>query len=516
VRAALECAVRAHANGAARLRQAGAAGAQARAAYVFSACTGLLDACVPSGNDRSTEEFTMTLRAPPVHPPRSAASEAAMTIVQQERPAAASPYRFEREMSSGFERLATQHHELTLTTVFQPIFSLSHQRAVGYEALLRAHDPLDRAVSPLDVFGQAARQGELLQLDRLAQALHLENFALLGAEREWLFLNVHPGVLTDPFQAAALLANLKRLGMPPRRVVLEVLEQRAEDVEQLADAVREFRAQGFLIALDDFGAGHSNIERIWQLNPDIVKLDRIMLSHAASHGAHRDPARARHAVARGRQAGARRGSRPSTTRWRCARPISSGLLLRPPGARLARQRGGDRLHRRADRALPAAIRSARAARCAAARAVPARVRTQRPSGSRLKRSTRCAGTFSRSTTLRCFLLDARGRQSGRNRARGPRSPSAVLAAGRRAGRELAAPAVFPHRRDQRAGSLTRPYLSIGTGAAVRDLVGGPCASAMRCACCAAISTGATTRPTRVGPAANESFQTRATVFANGP
>jgi EAL domain-containing protein (putative c-di-GMP-specific phosphodiesterase class I) len=56
---------------------------------------------------------------------------------------------------------------------------------------------------------------------------------------------VHPGVLTDPFQAAALLANLKRLGMPPRRVVLEVLEQRAEDVEQLADAVREFRAQGF-------------------------------------------------------------------------------------------------------------------------------------------------------------------------------------------------------------------------------------------------------------------------------
>ncbi|POM19175.1 Putative cyclic-di-GMP phosphodiesterase YjcC [Burkholderia cepacia] len=204
-----------------------------------------------------------------------------MTIVQQERPAAASPYRFEREVSSGLERLATQHRDLTLTTVFQPIFSLSHQRAVGYEALLRAHDALDRAVSPLDVFGEAARQGELLQLDRLAQALHLENFALLGAEREWLFLNVHPGVLTDPFQAAALLANLKRLGMPPRRIVLEVLEQRAEDVERLAEAVREFRTHGFLIALDDFGAGHSNLERIWQLNPDIVKLDRIMLSHAA-------------------------------------------------------------------------------------------------------------------------------------------------------------------------------------------------------------------------------------------
>jgi len=165
--------------------------------------------------------------------------------------------------------------------VFQPIFSLSHMRAVGYEGLLRAHDALDRPVSPLDVFGQAARLGDVLQVDRLAQALHLENFKVLGAEKEWLFLNVHPGALTDPYHAAALLANLRRLDLSPRRIVLEVLEQRAEDLERLADAVRKFRELGFLIALDDFGAGHSNVERIWQLNPDIVKLDRIMLSHAA-------------------------------------------------------------------------------------------------------------------------------------------------------------------------------------------------------------------------------------------
>ncbi len=209
-----------------------------------------------------------------------------MTTMLRERPAtmpmtvSGTPYRFEREVTSGFERVASSHRDLSLTSMFQPIFSLSHQRAVGYEGLLRAHDALDRAVSPLDVFGEAARHGEVMQVDRLAQALHLENFSLLGAEREWLFLNVHPGVLTDKFQTAALLANLKRLNISPRRVVLEVLEQRADDLDRLADAVHAFREHGFLIALDDFGAGHSNIERIWQLNPDIVKLDRIMLSNA--------------------------------------------------------------------------------------------------------------------------------------------------------------------------------------------------------------------------------------------
>jgi EAL domain-containing protein (putative c-di-GMP-specific phosphodiesterase class I) len=203
-----------------------------------------------------------------------------MTIAQQDRTASA-PHGFDVEVTSGLQRYSAQHGELTLTTVFQPIFSLSHMRAVGYEGLLRAHDALDRTVSPLDIFGEAARLGEVLQMDRLAQTLHLENFKVLGAEREWLFLNVHPGALTDPYHAAALLANLRRLDLPPRRIVLEVLEQRAEDLERLADSVRQFRERGFLIALDDFGAGHSNVERIWQLNPDIVKLDRIMLSHAA-------------------------------------------------------------------------------------------------------------------------------------------------------------------------------------------------------------------------------------------
>jgi EAL domain-containing protein (putative c-di-GMP-specific phosphodiesterase class I) len=159
-----------------------------------------------------------------------------MTTAQQERTAAA-PHGFELSMTSGLQRYSVQHGGLALTSVFQPIFSLSHMRAVGYEGLLRAHDAFDRPVSPIDVFGEAARVGDLLQVDRLAQVLHMENFRMLGAEREWLFLNVHPGALTDPYHSASLLANLRRLNLPPRRIVLEVLEQSADDIERLAEAV---------------------------------------------------------------------------------------------------------------------------------------------------------------------------------------------------------------------------------------------------------------------------------------
>src|ERR1700753_900339 len=114
-----------------------------------------------------------------------------MTTAQQERTAAA-PHGFELSMTSGLQRYSVQHGDLSLTSVFQPIFSLSHMRAVGYEGLLRAHDPFDRVVSPVDVFGEAARVGDVLQVDRLAQSLHLENFKGLGAGREWVFFYVAP------------------------------------------------------------------------------------------------------------------------------------------------------------------------------------------------------------------------------------------------------------------------------------------------------------------------------------
>jgi hypothetical protein len=45
--------------------------------------------------------------------------------------------------------------------------------------------------------------------------------------------------------------------------------------------VRELKAQGFLLALDDFGAGHSNFDRVFTLAPTLVKLDRSVVVKAA-------------------------------------------------------------------------------------------------------------------------------------------------------------------------------------------------------------------------------------------
>ena len=110
----------------------------------------------------------------------------------------------------------------TVFSVFQPVFSVSHRRAIGYHASLRAHDEHALQVPSHEVFTQAARRGDLLELGRLAESLHLGNFNAFDSHDEWLFLSLHPAALMDTSYGDALLAGLKALGLPPQRVVLEV------------------------------------------------------------------------------------------------------------------------------------------------------------------------------------------------------------------------------------------------------------------------------------------------------
>ncbi|WP_233864204.1 EAL domain-containing protein [Paraburkholderia adhaesiva] len=171
----------------------------------------------------------------------------------------------------------------TVFSVFQPVFSVAHRRAIGYHASLRAHDEHGQQVPSQEVFSQAARRGDLLELGRLAESLHLGNFNAFDSHDEWLFLSLHPAALMDTSYGDALLAGIKALGLQPQRVVLEVSEQAGGENLRFAEIIDGLRKSGFVIALDGFGAKHSNIDRVWQVRPDIVTLDRSLLAQASRH-----------------------------------------------------------------------------------------------------------------------------------------------------------------------------------------------------------------------------------------
>lgn len=170
-----------------------------------------------------------------------------------------------------------------LTSHFQPIISLPHQRVIGFEGLLRATDAAGQPVSPPTILEEAQRNGELVMLDRVARLLHVLNRPAIG--NQWLFLNVHPDVFADAIAKSSFMTDLvAHQQMDAGDIVIEVLEDSIRDEICFAETVERLREEGFLIALDDFGAGHSNFDRVWTVGPDIVKLDRsfaIRMEHDA-------------------------------------------------------------------------------------------------------------------------------------------------------------------------------------------------------------------------------------------
>lgn len=173
---------------------------------------------------------------------------------------------------------------MRLSSHFQTVFSFAHGRAVGYEGLLRATSQEGKSVAPLDAFGIAERSGHTVLLDRLARAIHARNFVVQPSGQSWLFVNIHPHVIVNgPILHGPFFGDLlQSCRIPPYRVVIEVLESALLDDVPLADSLCYYRGLGCLIAIDDFGAGHSNLDRIWRLKPDIVKLDRSLVNQASA------------------------------------------------------------------------------------------------------------------------------------------------------------------------------------------------------------------------------------------
>ena len=171
---------------------------------------------------------------------------------------------------------------LQLTTAFQPIYSVAHRRPVGHEALLRAFSPLG-PVAPQVVFDTIQAESEAIFLDRLCRNLHLRNFLSMADDTSWLFLNINPQVVVNGKRYGAYFADLlARYDFPAHRIVVEIVERAIGDETMLAEAVGYYKDLGCLVAIDDFGAGHSNFDRIWRIRPNIVKIDRTIIVQAAA------------------------------------------------------------------------------------------------------------------------------------------------------------------------------------------------------------------------------------------
>lgn len=158
--------------------------------------------------------------------------------------------------------------------VFQPVVDLVSGAVAGYEALTRVG--LEAGFeSPGALFDEAARHGRLWDLEMLTRR------ACLASLPEWpegvlLFMNCNPEVAADPRFAETFLRLVGECdAVRPERIVLEITERaETQHTAGLSKQIARLRESGMQIAIDDLGAGVSGLQRIMELRPHWLKLDR--------------------------------------------------------------------------------------------------------------------------------------------------------------------------------------------------------------------------------------------------
>ncbi len=180
-------------------------------------------------------------------------------------------------------RSALQSPETSgLHLAYQPIVHLGHGYCTGVEALLRWQHPRLGMVSPPQILEIARRLHELERLSDwiLDQALSdLAGWVPKGIDQLILGVNFAPTELTDPRFSSRVLAALERHGIPSDRLVVEITEHElGPDLQpRVATTVQELAEHGVLSALDDVGAGQSNLARLVDLPVKILKVDRLFV-----------------------------------------------------------------------------------------------------------------------------------------------------------------------------------------------------------------------------------------------
>jgi EAL domain-containing protein (putative c-di-GMP-specific phosphodiesterase class I) len=159
----------------------------------------------------------------------------------------------------------------TFGIALQPIVDLQRGEVVGYEALARFGPARNRLPGPW--LARARSSGDLPALEAVLLRAALENRAAIppGA---FLAVNLSPQLLSSPKVRAAL-----RSAGDLSNVVLECTEHvEFGDLGALRREIATLRARGLRLALDDVGAGWSGLRQIAELGPDIVKVDRSLVT----------------------------------------------------------------------------------------------------------------------------------------------------------------------------------------------------------------------------------------------
>ncbi len=171
---------------------------------------------------------------------------------------------------------------------YQPIFEGETLRLHGVEALIRWEHPDAGLLMPGDFLPIAEASGLMSAVDDWVLEESLRQLAAWSERDDELatariMVNSSTGNFSDRSYPKRVHRALEKAGVPPERLVLELLETAVLDRPSVAHLViGDLRELGISVYLDDFGTGYSSLSYLTDLYVDGLKIDRSFVSDSAT------------------------------------------------------------------------------------------------------------------------------------------------------------------------------------------------------------------------------------------
>lgn len=167
---------------------------------------------------------------------------------------------------------------------YQPIYNPKNGRVVGFEGLLRLLGEDKKLISPCKFIPEIEDNNMLFEVSLwiLERAIkeydQIKYYDCVKDTDFYISVNVSlKEIENSKFidEASKLLAQSK---LGSNKICLEIVERiKVNDLNKVAKNLKILKEAGFKIAIDDFGTEYSNLDRLLNLETNIIKIDKVFV-----------------------------------------------------------------------------------------------------------------------------------------------------------------------------------------------------------------------------------------------
>jgi len=165
----------------------------------------------------------------------------------------------------------------SIVSHFQPIVNNKTRKIEKYESLVRVIDENNKVLSP-SFFLDKAKDGKYY--NQITSRVLTNSFQALYKTEKDISINFSALDIENERNRNRFLELLEKHKKESSRITLELLEdENVKDIQLIKDFLKCVKSYGASVAIDDFGVGYSNFQRLIEIKPDILKIDGSLIKN---------------------------------------------------------------------------------------------------------------------------------------------------------------------------------------------------------------------------------------------